>query len=191
MNDVPYRFLQLSRDPLIDTYKQDRNLTQTFTYADVGCKLLKPEITEFFISRKLFPEIGNLWARPPNLLPDFYHTDRIKIKGKSNIEVAINWLLAGEPGLTQWSYAALEHKIVSKVYGFNNIPTEYYSQNASPEFTTVLNRPMLTRIDVPHIINTIGTSTVRLSYSLRFKDDPTWEYCLEQLKDIILAEDLN
>ena len=190
MNDVPYRFLQLSDSPLIDDYKQGRNLNQTFMYADEGCKLLKLEIAEFFINRGLFPEIGNLWARPANLLPDFYHTDRIKIEGEPNIEVAINWLLAGEPGLTQWSYAAMNHKVMTGVYGFTNVPTEWYYR-VPPDFTTVLNKPMLTRVNVPHIINTSGTNTIRLSYSLRFKDDPTWEYCLEQLKDIILVEDLN
>jgi hypothetical protein len=139
----------------------------------------------------LFPEIGNLWARPANDLPKYYHTDRVKIKGEPNIEVAINWLLSGEPGLTQWSYAATNHKIVSDVSGFANIPTDYYSQHIPPEFTTVLNKPMLTRVDVPHVVNTTGTSTVRVSYSLRFKNDPTWEYCLEQLKDIILIGDSN
>jgi hypothetical protein len=76
-------------------------------------------------------------------------------------------------------------------YGFAKFPSEWYYRRNPPEFTTVLNRPMLTRVDIPHIVNTTGTSTIRLSYSLRFKDNPTWDYCLEQLKDIILAEDLN
>jgi hypothetical protein len=191
MNDTPYRFLQLSDSPLLDSYKKDRDLTRKFVYADIGCKLLKPEISEFFISRNLFPEIGNLWARPPNDLPTLYHTDRIKIEGEPNIEVAINWLLAGEPGLTQWCYAAKEDKAMSGAYGFAKFPSEWYYRRVPPEFTTVLNRPMLTRVDIPHIVNTTGTSTIRLSYSLRFKDNPTWDYCLEQLKDIILAEDLN
>jgi hypothetical protein len=191
MNDIPYRFLQLNTEPLINGYAEGRNFSETFTFTDWGCALLKPEIIEFFTSRQLIPSVGNLWSRPPDKVPKYYHTDRVKIEGKPNIEVAINWLLAGEPGLTQWSYAAIDHKLVSNGLPPSKIPSDWYDRNIPPEFTTVLTKPMLTRINIPHVVNTLGTSTFRVSYSLRFKDDPTWDYCLEQLKDVMLIGDDN
>jgi hypothetical protein len=186
MNDIPYRYLQIDSNPLIDNFSQGRDLKKLFTYSDKGCRLLKPEIKDFFISKNLIPEVANLWTRPPNTLPMYYHTDRVRVPGEPNIEVAVNWLLDGEPGITQWCYSALDHKVVAGGLPESGIRSDWYGRDFPPEFNAVLKEPMLIRVDVPHIVNTIGTSTWRLSYSLRFKDDPTWDYCLEQLKDIIL-----
>jgi len=186
MNDSPYRFLQINANPLVDNYAQGKNLKSLFTYSDYDCKLLKSEIRNFFLERNLYPEIANLWTHMPNSVPDFYHTDRVKQIDQPNIEVAVNWLLDGEPGITQWSHAAINHKIKSGGIPKSGVPTDWYVKHCAAEFSAVLDRPMLIRVDVPHIVDTTGTNTYRLSYSLRFKGDPSWEYCLEQLKDVIL-----
>jgi hypothetical protein len=185
MNDIPYRYLQISNNPLIDNFSQGKDLKKLFTYSDKGCRLLKPEIKDFFISKNLIPEVGNLWTRPPNKLPKYYHTDRVRVTGEPNIEVAVNWLLDGEPGITRWCYSALDNKVLSGGMNESGIRSDWYEQKSSPEFSTVLNNPMLIRVDIPHTVDTRGTESWRLSYSLRFKNDPTWEYCLEQLKNII------
>ena len=186
MNELPYRYLQIDHSPLIENFSQGKDLNKLFTYQDRDCKLLKPEIKEIFISRGLIPEVANLWTRPPNTIPKYYHTDRVRTPGVPNIEVAVNWLLDGEPGLTSWCYAALNHKVVSGGLPESGIRSDWYDRKFLPEFTTVLNKPMLIRVDIPHIVDTRNTHTFRLSYSLRFKDDPSWNYSLEQLKDIIL-----
>jgi hypothetical protein len=182
---TPYQYLTIDPAPLIDFNYLDLgiNPTEGFVYTDFGCNLLKPELKQFFIDRKLEPIFGNLWAREPNYCPTFYHTDQIK--SPKTVKCAINWLLSGEPGITEWSHEADNYPGGPGAAKYVGTLTDWFDGDIKPSFVAVLDRPMLIQVDVPHRVNTLGTNTLRMSYSLRFKDHPSWDYCVAALNEFI------
>jgi hypothetical protein len=187
-NEIPYRYLNLLNEPLIDEWKlKVPDFKKVFLYSDHGCELLKPNLKNLFLECGLTPFIGNLWSWEPNTLPKFYHTDQ-KIKpGIKKLTCALNWLIQGEPGITEWSYRALDEEIDMGIKG-NSYGTDsqwWGSKKSLPEFSAVLNKPMLIKVDVPHRVNTIGVNDYRISYSLRFAHKPDWSEVLLKLKDYI------
>lgn len=179
----PFEYLKINNDPLIKFNYSDLGVdsTKSFVFNDVGCNLLKPELKQFFINFGLEPSAGNLWGRTPNFCPAYYHTDQIKVTGKDTVKCAVNWLLSGEPGVTEWSYAAENFSSGCGTATYLETPANWYWP-LDPEFTAVLDKPMLIRVDVPHRVNTLGVTTLRISYSLRFKNHPNWDRCVSALK---------
>jgi hypothetical protein len=184
---TPYKYLTVNTAPLIDFNYLDLgiNPTKSFVYTDLGCDLLKPELKQFFIDRKLEPELGNLWAREPNFCPASYHTDQIKSQGNKTVKCAINWLLSGEPGITEWSHEAKNYFCGNGAAAYLGTLADWYDGYVKPSFVAVLDRPMLIQVDVPHRVNTLGVNTLRISYSLRFKNHPDWDYCVAALNEFI------
>jgi hypothetical protein len=184
-NISPFEYLKIDNDPLIKFNYSDFNIdtasTKSFVYTDIGCKLLKPELKQFFIDRGLEPAGGNLWGRTPDLCPVYYHTDVGMETGKDTVKCAVNWLLSEEPGVTEWSYAAENYCAGSGISSYIELAGTWYWP-LDPEFTAVLDKPMLIRVDVPHRVNTLGVTTLRISYSLRFKNHPNWDRCVSALK---------
>ena len=184
-NDVPYRYLSLTDDPLVEDWKSViNNINSSFIYVDNEANLLRQDVKTLFLECGMIPKRGNLWSREPYSFPP-YHTDQ-----KVNCELfAINWLLIGEPGLTEWSYQALNYKIEN-----NNLkplhkitsPQFWGDCYMKPDVTAVLNKPMMIKTNIPHRVNNENNSTWRISYSLRFEGNPTWEEGIEKLKNFII-----
>lgn len=184
---TPYRYLTIDSNPLIDFDYMDLGVdpTKSFVYTDFGCNLLKPELKQVFKDRKLEPELGNLWAREPNFCPPCYHTDQLKSQGKETVKCSINWLLSGDPGVTEWSVKAKDYYYGNGSAMHLGTSADWYNGDIASDFVAVLDRPMLIQVDVPHRVNTEGFDTLRISYSLRFKHHPNWDFCVSALKDFI------
>jgi hypothetical protein len=183
----PFKNLKIDNDPLIEFNYSDLGVdsTKSFVYTDIGCNLLKPELKKVFIDLGLEPSAANLWGRVSNFCPAYYHTDKGNVPGKETVKCAVNWLLSGEPGITEWSYAAENFSYGCGTATHLETPANWYWP-LDPEFTAVLHNPMLIRVDVPHRVNTVGSNTLRISYSLRFKNYPNWDHCLLALKEFIV-----
>lgn len=182
----PFRYLNLPIDPLIDGWENVvENLNSFFVYFDKeGKTLLKPELKNLFLECGLDPIRGNLWSRQPFDLPWYYHTDQ-----KTNCELfAINWLLKGNPGLTEWSYAASEHKVeMDGKPGAYGTDTQWWGDKWTvPDISAKLDKPMMIVTDIPHRVNNSMSNTWRISYSLRFKGNPSWEIGLKKLAKYII-----
>jgi hypothetical protein len=188
LREKPYRYLRLPGNPLIDSWKDKIGNEEVFLYHDADCLLLKQDIRDLFLSTNLGPIVGNLWSWKMDTIPKFYHTDVTKNGVKFN--GAINWLISGSPGITEWSYTALDTPVGEansnhpfKKYG--NTSSWWGSQDTPSDFSSVLDKPMLIKINVPHRVNTIGEVGHRISYSLRFKNNPDWETVLEKLSGFV------
>jgi hypothetical protein len=184
-NNLPYRYLDLTLEPLLPEWKEVvLNFNSLFHYKDFDGNYLKPKLKKLFLDKGLIPMRGNLWSRPPRYKPH-YHTDQ-KVSCE---KFAINWLLIGQPGITEWSYSVLNHKIDEKTDTplFENIDPQFWGPyDTDPDVTASLDKPMMIQTDIPHRVNTTHVYTWRISYSLRFKNNPTWEEGLEKLKDFII-----
>ncbi len=181
--EVPYRYLSLINDPLVEDWKGViEDINSSFIYLDSQGSLLKQELKNLFFDCGLIPKRGNLWSREPHNLPP-YHTDQ-----KVNCELfAINWLLIGEPGLTEWSYKALEYKDDNWTPLYKTTSPQFWgNMYMEPDFTAVLNKPMMIKTDIPHRVNNRDNNTWRISYSLRFENNPTWEVGLEKLSKFLV-----
>jgi hypothetical protein len=180
----PYRYLNIFKNPLgSDWIEYVSESEKLFLHIDQGGNYLLPEVKEFFLDLGLVPKRGNLWSRNPFNVPP-YHTDQ-----KENCELfAINWLLFGEPGITEWSFKALKYKIEKNQKPLlNDTDPQFWGDPAMiPEFSAVLDKPMMIRTDIPHRVNNLKNSTWRISYSLRFENNPSWELGLEKLKNYII-----
>jgi hypothetical protein len=185
---IPYAYLTVDSNPLIDFSYLDLGVdaSKSFVYTDFGCKLLKPDLKQFFVDLKLEPELGNLWAREPNFCPPCYHTDQLKSQGKEIVKCAINWLLSGEPGITEWSHKAKNYYYGNGAAMYLGTSADWYNGSIGSDFVAVLDKPMLIQVDVPHRVNTLGVDTLRISYSLRFKNHPDWDHCVSALQDFIV-----
>ena len=179
---LPYRYLNIFKNPLGTNWtKYISESEKLFLHIDQGGNYLLPEAKEFFLDLGLVPKRGNLWSREPFSIPT-YHTDQ-----KENCELfAINWLLTGDPGTTEWSLKALNFKIEKNHRPLlDETDPQFWGDPAmAPDFSAVLDNPMMIRTDIPHRVNNV--STWRISYSLRFEDNPSWEVGLEKLKNYII-----
>ena len=188
LREKPYRYLRLPSNPLIDNWREKvPNSEKVFLYSDHGCELMKPELKKIFSDRGLTPFIGNLWSWEPNNIPKFYHTDQKVKEGVKILTCAVNWLIYGKPGITEWSYSALAEEIDMGDRG-NSYGTDsqwWGTKQSVPEYSAILNRPMLIKVNVPHRVNTTGVDEYRISYSLRFAYKPDWEHVLNNLSELI------
>jgi hypothetical protein len=67
------------------------------------------------------------------------------------------------------------------------ISSQWWSDdNCPPDFSIQLNQPTLLNVDVPHRVNTLGISDWRISYSIRFLGNPSWEETIDKLQPYIL-----
>lgn len=180
---LPFRYLNIAQDPLVENWKDFvPSFSKLFHLKDFHGQYLRSDIQELFLDLGLTPSRGNLWSRPPFQTPH-YHTDQ-----KIDCErFAVNWLLYGDPGITEWSYAALNHKIEDDVRpALKDTSPEFWGPwNTRPDVIAVLQKPMMMQTDIPHRINMANVSTWRISYSLRFQNNPSWKEGLEKLKHYI------
>lgn len=187
-NELPYRYLDLPIEPLIAGWENFvEDLNSFFVYFDhFGNSLLKPELKELFLECGLSPKRGNLWSKKPVDLPWYYHTDQ-----KTDCELfAINWLLKGQPGLTEWCSNALNYKVeMNGTPGAYGTDTQWWGNRYMiPDVSVKLNRPMMIVTDIPHRVNTLDADTWRISYSLRFEGNPSWETGLKKLSKFIIDQ---
>jgi hypothetical protein len=187
INETPYRYLKLPNNPLIDSWREKvPDFKKVFLYSDQGCNLLKPELKQIFLNCGLNPFMGNLWSWEPNNIPKFYHTDQKVKPGIKRLECSLNWLVQGEPGITEWSYSALDKVSIGLKGNSYKTDAEWWGTRTTPsEFSAILNKPMLIRVDVPHRVNTTGVMDYRISYSVRFENKPNWLEVIDKLKDYI------
>ena len=188
LNCRPYQYLNFSKDPLVSDWSKLVDLKSVFIYVDRGCKLLKPEIKDILLNNKLTPLRGNLWSWAPNSLPKFYHTDQKETETTKCEQCAINWLLSGSPGQTEWSFKALEMKVdIPGRNGLHGTEPQLWGNTAlDPDISVPLNQPMLIRTNIPHRVNNLNCDTWRIAYSLRFKGNPSWEEVFEKLSKFII-----
>lgn len=181
---LPYRYLSITTAPLVEdwiTYIKDSN--SLFLIIDYKGNYLLPEVKRFFLDLDLVPKRGNLWFRSPYSVPP-YHTDQ-----KEDCELfAVNWLLSGNPGITEWSFKALNFKINDPMPRLleNTNPQFWGDPSLDPDVFAVLDKPMMIQTDIPHRVNNSNSDTWRISYSLRFENNPSWEEGLEKLKNYII-----
>jgi hypothetical protein len=181
-----YQYLNFLKEPLLPSWKELVDLNSVFIYVDRGCLLLKPEIKDIFLNLNLTPARGNLWSWAPNSLPKFYHTDQKETETTKCEQCAINWLLSGSPGQTEWSFKAkdIEVNITGKIHGTE--PQLWGYKELTPDISAPLDCPMLIRTNVPHRVNNLNNDSYRIAYSLRFKENPSWEEVFEKLSKFII-----
>lgn len=171
------------------------NLTQQQSYIDKDFAVLGEEAVNFFKAKGLTPVFGIVWSWPYRQNHElYYHTDQWH-DGKGGIMsgdvVAMNFLLAGDPGLTEFvsfdKTTEIDPSFFSKKVNFNY---RKFDGTSPPDNSYVLTKdtPTIMRIDVPHRVNTndIRPDQCRWSYSLRFnvgKNAADWQSCLDRLSD--------
>jgi hypothetical protein len=187
----PYKYLNFPKYPLLPGWQEKiKDLNSVFVYFDLGATFLIPEIKDIFLSKDLIPSRGNIWSWAPDSVPKFYHTDQKETETTTCELCAINWLISGNPGKTEWSFKALNDKIddSNKMVFYPNVhKTQPQLWRASgPDFVAELTQPMAIRTNVPHRVNNLSSDTWRIAYSVRFKGNPTWETVLEKLQDYLV-----
>jgi hypothetical protein len=191
LNDCPYFPLNLDSFPLIDTWAEKvESYDNVFLYTDRGGELLKPNLRELFVGLELGPIVCNLWSWKIGITPKYFHTD--KTKTGVLLEGAINWFISGERGITEWSYKALEmpdgdagtKNPFNKKYG-NASNWWGGDNNLEADYSVVLDVPMLIKTQVPHRVNTLGCTGHRISYSVRFAENPKFDLIKTKLEKYI------
>jgi hypothetical protein len=185
---LPYQYLNIAPDPLLPGWETIKNLNSVFIHFDHGCTLLKPEIKNIFLNQELIPSRGNLWSWAPNSLPKYYHTDQKETATTKCELCAVNWLMSGNPGNTEWSFKALEKKVnIQGKTGLHGTEPQLWGDiDLEADVSVPLSRPMLIRTNVPHRVNNLHNDTWRIAYSVRFKGNPSWEEVFEKLSGYVL-----
>ena len=136
--------------------------------------LLDPKAKEFLASVDLFPYSANFWSwlnRPPYV----WHIDCPPGTGNC---VAINYLLCGPPGATEWIDESLVKYVGSVDDSRFDTPFLRYNnvQNHPADFSVSIRPgiPMLIRSDIPHRVNSHQQVGTRWTYRifLRRMSDP-------------------
>ncbi len=147
---------------------------QRMVYRDEGCNYLTDETKHFFCGLGLECVHGYIWSWPDYYPLDkhYYHTDWPT--GKA--QVAINYLLSGDSGTTEWLYphrarVADGVQVSQHGYRYKAYEPDVCDVSVSLEFGKV----MMARIDIPHRVRVEKTNKTRVSYSLRMKT-PTDKY---------------
>jgi len=174
------------------------NLTQQQSYIDTDFKILGSDAVDFFKSKGLTPCFGIVWSWPYLQNKElYYHTDQwIDDNGGITFGdlISMNFLLAGDSGLTEFTSFDKTTEIDSSFYS-KNVKFNYrkFDSSAEPDSTYILtkDRPSIMRIDVPHRVNTnnIDPNRCRWSYSLRFYVDnkpANWESCISRLSEHLI-----
>lgn len=188
-NQQPCYYLNIDEFPLVEGWESKvERVDKVFLHLDLHCKLLKPDLHKFFSSVGLIPRAANLWSWEPDYLPPYYHTDDNGFKGEPRITSAVNWLISGPSGKTEWSFKALDHKInmAGRRNPYKTSSQWWGTKEDNPDVSVELIKPMLLNVDIPHRVNTLGTSEWRISYSVRFLGNPSWEESRAKLKTFIL-----
>lgn len=189
MHKKPFRQLNLDNDVLIYAWKDFvPSFEEVFIKTDYNCSLVRKELIDFFLEKNLKPKLGHLWSWNPGLCPPYYHTDHKPQIGTKPLEVAINWLVYGDPGKTEWSYQALNNKIdMGDKTNPYKTPSQWWgAADLAPDFSISLTMPTLLNINVPHRVNTSDSNNFRISYSIRFQENPSFDEACEKLKNFII-----
>lgn len=189
MHKQPFRYLDLDNGALIDTWKNAvPSFSDVFIKTDYNCSLVKENLLDFFVAHGLKPKLGHLWSWNPGMCPPYYHTDHKPQLGLKPLEVAINWLVYGDPGKTEWSYQALDYKIdMGEKTNPYKTPSQWWGNaELAPDFSIQLTKPTLLNINVPHRVNTLDSTGFRISYSIRFQENPSFDEACEKLKNFII-----
>ena len=136
--------------------------------------VLDSQTLEFLMNANIKFYGCNVWSWLPSRSVPVWHTD-------TGFSVAINYLLDGEAGRTEW----IDHSKVVKLKDM--IDPEYgtgdtrYNSSKSPDFSESirLGHPMLIRNDIPHRVNRMGSTSIR--WTLRLLLWGNWEEALEKL----------
>ena len=201
--EQPYHVLNLNFS-LNDGWKIYANNNETRqVIIDKNCSMLS-STTKFVLEDLGFQvNYALLWSWPRMLgygtkvhghpYEDHFHIDYPLHHGA---EVAINYLIKGDPGKTEW----VDMKYVTNVGTANNPVYERPSHNDVQLFLNnggdvvqaILqpNEPMLARINVPHRVVTSDIINTRWAYSLRLLDKKTnklvtWETAKKYLRDYL------
>lgn len=165
-------------------------------YLDSGCKYLSESTLAFFDCAGIICDYGYIWTWPsidywPEELRPIenqpYHTDF----PDGRAQVAINYILAGDPGATEWIdiLRAKKYGIIDRPkYGYQ--VTSYQSDECDVRTSIKYGMPMLTRINVPHRVRAEGIVNTRITYSLRMYDkklkkELTWSDAVKYLQPFI------
>ena len=122
---------------------------------------------------------------------DYYHVDFPPSHG---VQVAINYLVKGDPSITEWVDEAntIRHKSAMNP-AYKHQEVQLFLNNGGNVVQGRIRKgvPMLIRIDVPHRVITSEIVDTRWVYSLRLKDRNTrkslkWEVAKERLQHFII-----
>ena len=190
--EQPYHFLDIN----FEVTDEWRSLVPNGEYdkkhviLDSGARYLTDDTRYFFECAGITPAFGYVWSWPrlkSSLKSQVYHTDFPQVVA----QVAINYLIQGDPGITEWKeYGELES------LGMKNFPKEGYQVDeyigdGSPGIRASLTDiPMMAKIDVPHRVLTQQITNTRWTYSLRMRDRRnneflTWKNAVQYLKHYI------
>jgi hypothetical protein len=199
--EQPYYILNLNFS-LNDKWKTyaDNNETRQ-VIIDKNCDMLSSITKSVFEDLGFQVEYALLWSWPRMLgygtkvyghpYEDHFHIDYPLRYGA---EVAINYLIRGDPGKTEW----VDMKYVTHVGTANNPAYERQSHNDVQLFLNnggevvqaILqpDKPMLACINVPHRVVTSDIIDTRWAYSLRLLDKKTnksvtWETAKKYLRN--------
>ena len=167
------------------------NLTEK-QYVDVNPRdYLEVETIKFFDDLGLEPYIANIWSWL-KLSPASWHIDQ---REEGEPVIAINFLLMGDAGKTEWTSFNKVKRIEAgedPVYGTKDV--RFLGSNV-PEFSASIKPgyPMLIRNDIPHRVNRQGQEEVRWTIRLFIKKKDSdihlsWDEAVEIFKDFEMVE---
>jgi hypothetical protein len=144
---------------------------------DHGCSLLENETRDFLSGTGINLNIADYWSWKylTESIYNFYHIDYDidKPNDENHAQVALNFLLEGDPGETQWTDLDKCLKINSMVnYNpiFGTIQTNFISKEEPIHITSLIpKKVMLNRIDIPHRVCRDKQINTRWTYRIILK----------------------
>ena len=182
---TPYLHLDIPFNIKLDWKKTIKNLDIPQNILDHGCKLLEDETRNFLSSFNInLLSSANYWSWKylPGSIYNYYHIDYPidKPNNGNHQHVALNFLLDGDAGETQWVDFDKCVKINTKVNSIYGAPETNFISKKEPDYTTSLipKKVMLTRVDLPHRVSRATQINTRWTYRIMLlKDDHflTWD----------------
>jgi hypothetical protein len=152
---------------------------------DNGCSLIENETRDFLSVMGINLNLANYWSwKYLNVksLHHFYHIDYDfnKPNNVNHAHAALNFLLEGDPGETQWTDFDKLIKINAR---FNPVTggteTNFISKEEPKYITSIIpKKVMLTRVDIPHRVSRPKQINTRWTYRIILKIDDhflTWD----------------
>lgn len=159
-------------------------------YLDSKCKYLTDDTLSFFEGAGIVCDYGYIWTWPRDYRPiekQTYHTDF----PDGRAQVAINYMLSGETGATEWINLDRARKcgiIDRQDFGYQ--VTSYESDTCDFHVSLQYGVPMLARINMPHRVRADDITDTRITYSMRMRNakdmkELTWSDAVNYLQHYI------
>ena len=173
-NDLPFYFLNIDFSISDDWKKISKNVNMDrVVHVDENASLLGKQTRQIINEAGIDISFAYVWSWPQSEIPE-YHTDAPYGVAQS----AINTLLQGDSAVTQWIRPENAVRYSSHTEpGVQEGAVLWRSKSGVPDFKLSLspNKPVLIRLDIPHVVDTTNVKQLRWCYSIRMNKKNTQE----------------